>query len=1026
MTENRPLKPLLTRAFRVLLVFALVFGTSLHVEYTLAYGAGAPDVTVDELADHEDETLTAVVVYRSADDGSGWVPVDEDTPFPLEVGAASCYFAAVPVWDGTYPEGYKDGDKLAKVPSAKFAVWDFPGSAVTASIDKETNVAEVQAASAGTSAVTCKAEGKEAAFSIAVTEPEPVEPDPDPGTDPDPGIDPDNPDPVVPKPDNPDQYEPEIISVVIRDAQGDEFTDQPQLSFAASQVGQTEQLSVAVTIKNLNAKDDSAAGGSDSEGGSGTEGGSGAAAAADGGGDADSGTSAEGDTVTYNSLRDGSLEEFTGGKLSLAWTTSDAEVLTVDEAGLVTVAGEGHCDVKCTATVLSTSQSMPYAIEAVVGSAEKPAENPQGDAHPQDSLQVIASIGGKAEGNTPGADDPGDAGDGSQGGSQDGAGGGTGSGDGAAGDGSDSAASPDPGQSGDGAGSGSGDSGGEGEGQQAAVDRTYTLDDIRKLDASGGLVMATETYTMRSQGSPVTITGEGFPLMQLLQDAFQGQETSLEDSPVESVDFIDYRGIPVTVDWATIQNASAMVAMKSRVHVDAAADGTADPNPDDSQAGDGDSSGAAVPGDSSGAAQPGDGDDEDLLDNTRFRILFNTGSDSIDADGLRYIKTIRLNMKAEDSNDFDAYVSYNPVPVGVEAVFVAVPVNSISGSWDCQWEQSTDQGRTWQQLSGETGQSLTLLTTEERLGYLYRVVIENSAIVDGKETTLKATSEPVEMKAGAGLVISYTPPRPGGLAVFRSSVFGYSGDVSALKYIWEYSENGGISWSVIEGQTKPTLELQTKGDDEGDGSSGSNADSSGSSASANLIYVRLRAVPPSGEVLVSNIQPLTVQVGDGDGGLPDPGDSDDGRDDAKPGPQGGTPSTPNTPTTGNTSNGGGKPNSTVIPLDIPTIEDPPDQPSDPGETVAQALDPNGTATPSAPREITLGDEAIEQLTQAQEQVQATTPGARWTALKNLNPTSEDIQSILGSNPLAPYVMPFSLSLLVAGGLEKLIAFRRQL
>lgn len=1031
MTENRPLKPFMARAFRVLLVFALVFGTSLHVEYTLAYGAGSPDVTVDELADHDDQELTALVIYRSVDDDSGWVPLDEDTPFSLETGAAACYFAAVPVWDGVYPEGYKDGEKLAKVPSAKFAAWDFPGSAVTASIHKETNVAEVQAAAAGTTAATCKAEGKKAEFTITVTESEPV--DPDPGTDPDnpdpdnpdpDNPDPDNPDPVVPKPDDPDQYEPEVISVVIRDAQGAEFTDQPQLSFTASQVGQTEQLSATVVIKNLNAKDGSGDGsgtGAGSGGDAGAGDGSGAATAAEGESGSDSGSSAESDTVTYDSLQDGSLESFTDGKLSLAWTTSDAEVLAVDESGLVTVVGEGHCDVKCTATVLSTSQSMPYAIEAVVGSAEKPEEDPQGDAHPQDTLQVIASIGGKVEGGAGEGSNPsgGNAGqDGAEGGAAEGDGSQDG-GEGAAGGDSSSAASPNPDQDG-----GAEGSEGDGGGQQAAVDRTYTLDDIRKLDASGGLTMATETYTMRARGDAVTITGEGFPLMQLLKDAFQGQETSLEDSPVESVDFIDYRGIPVTVDWPTIQNASAMVAMKSRVHVDEQSGGAAGSNSDGTQVGDGDSSGAAAPGDSSGAAQSGD--DEDLLDNTRFRILFNTGSDSIDADGLRYIKTIRLNMKAEDSNDFDAYVSYNPVPVGVEAVFVAVPVNSISGSWDCQWEQSTDEGRTWQQLSGETGQSLTLLTTEERLGNLYRVVIENSAIVDGQEKTLKATSEPVEMKAGAGLVISYTPPRPGGLAVFRSSVFGYSGDVSALKYIWEYSENGGISWNVIEEQTKPTLELQTKGDDEDGGSSGSGSGSGDSSASANLIYVRLRAVPPSGNVLVSNIQPLTVQVGDGDGGLPDPGDSDDGRDDAKPGPTGGNPTAPSAPTTGSSTPSGGKPKSPVIPLDIPMTENPPDQESDPGDTVTQALDPNGTAVPTAPREITLGDEAIEQLNQAQEQMQATTPGARWTALKNLNPSSEDIQSILGSNPLAPYVMPFSLSLLVAGGLEKLIAFRRQL
>ena len=53
------------------------------------------------------------------------------------------------------------------------------------------------------------------------------------------------------------------------------------------------------------------------------------------------------------------------------------------------------------------------------------------------------------------------------------------------------------------------------------------------------------------------------------------------------------------------------------------------------------------------------------------------------------------------------------------------------------------------------------------------------------------------------------------------------------------------------------------------------------------------------------------------------------------------------------------------------------------------------------------------------------PGARWTQLNTVEPTSEDIDNILADNPLAPFALPMGLGLIAAGSVEKVLAFRRQ-
>ena len=63
---------------------------------------------------------------------------------------------------------------------------------------------------------------------------------------------------------------------------------------------------------------------------------------------------------------------------------------------------------------------------------------------------------------------------------------------------------------------------------------------------------------------------------------------------------------------------------------------------------------------------------------------------------------------------------------------------------------------------------------------------------------------------------------------------------------------------------------------------------------------------------------------------------------------------------------------------------------------------------------------------AKEKSESTTPGARWTELKTLNPSDDDVQRIFADNPFAPFAVPLGLGVIFAGGLEKFLVFRRQL
>lgn len=957
MGQNAETRAFVDKAIRLILVFALVFGLSFHLENAFAYPADTVTPNNGSTTD-PDAPLTDLVIYQWDEKEHLWFPVPGASavteaaapPLTLKESAGMRDFVAVPVWDNVYLQADERGG-VTHVESAVFADWELAsgGEAVNFSVGPS-KVLSLSVNEGGPATVTCRARGLTVSFAVdAVADVEQP------------------PEPVV---------NPELKSVeILFDAKPDHVTE-TGLVFAKDDIGKTLQLQAKVAMQNVEAGD------------------------------------------VYDSRNDGMLSEFSGGALgNLKWTVLDGDAVSVDEeTGLLTVLREGTCRVLCEAQVISTSETMADEISVIVGNPEEETEDPQGPSHPQDMLTIVSN------GSIKPASDDADSGDGEGNGEDAGAGAGDagGAGTGASGSDSSGATTPDD----------SGATGDEPAADDGILRRAYSLSELEALGAAGTLDFSTQDFTMRSNGEGLDITGYGFSFLKLLEHAFTEGGVELSEAPIESIDLIDYRGIHTKLDWEMLQGVSAMLAVKSALIVPGD-----EPGEGESEGGSGAGEGSGSEGSASGEASDPAGEggssgsastpsEPELVDNTRFRLLFNSNASNVDANALRWINTIQVNMKTSQTDELQVGVSYVPVPLGVEAEFVASPNHNINGSWDCQWEKSTDGGATWQKIKNAIGQTLRVLTSHETVGTFYRVTIDNKASFGSgaSDEHLTATSEPVELRIGDdfSVVLSYNPPRAGEVAIFRSSIYGYS-NVAELDYIWEYSEDGGGSWTVIENEHKSTLKVKTEpvnnggsgGSGDSGGSGGSGGDGEGSTP--NLIYIRVRAITPDDVVRVSNAQPLTVHVGDAD--TDTGGDDDNGRVDGDDLPIGGN----DKPSGGGSSGGIG--NQVVRPIDSFVIEGV-DEPM-------EALDPNGSAAaPAASVDIYLSDDVTQQVAEQnealEEQMAATTPGARWTKLKSINPTSDDVRRVLESNPLAPYVLPSTLGFLFAGALEKLVAFRRQL
>jgi hypothetical protein len=432
-------------------------------------------------------------------------------------------------------------------------------------------------------------------------------------------------------------------------------------------------------------------------------------------------------------------------------------------------------------------------------------------------------------------------------------------------------------------------------------------------------------------------------------------------------------------------------------------------------------------GGNEGAAAP------ELVENTQFRLLFgatNPPEVTIDPDALRWINTIHVNMKGAPADDaitdpkLRVRVGYVPVPLGETAVFSAIPNTEIGNArFDFRWQESVD-GVSWTDVPNGAVQTLRILTTEERVGHQFRVIMETN-LVDEEGKKRGATSAPKTMTVGEGFSVrlSYTPPIAGDTATFQAEISGVENTTGKVTYEWQSSTDGCATWKTVPNQTGPQLLVPTN--PIAQKPSTSSREESGSGASAEkpkatpIIYVRVIArVPDDGLEAVSDEMALTVRVGDTDNdssGNGNPGDGTTGSGQAAP------PSGESQPPSQSELQ---QSTPVVTQIDRIVYED---TSATTGQTpTAPSPTPDQAAAPEIYINPEMSEQIIEQVEAQQAQTTAATPGARWTEINAVNPGGDDVRRILSANPFAPFALPLGLGLIAAGGLERFLGFRRSI
>ena len=385
--------------------------------------------------------------------------------------------------------------------------------------------------------------------------------------------------------------------------------------------------------------------------------------------------------------------------------------------------------------------------------------------------------------------------------------------------------------------------------------------------------------------------------------------------------------------------------------------------------------------------------------------------------------------KPDDTPQTDPYlkvtISYTPVAKGHNATLTATPDSNIENlSYGLGWERSTDGGKTWDIYNDESVQSISVPTDDERIGNQFRVILtakddkgeERTAISD--PVTIEDANDP-ETPCLSSVQVVQISPIAGDMARFIALFEEVQGDPLALSnphYEWQQSEDDGETWTKCLFDTgTSTLRIPTTEIDE---------DAPKSDSTAKLILIRVVVTNVSShDPLISPPVPFTVRVG---GGKSD----DDNKSQAIE--EGLNKSTPTSNTnTNNNSNPDPDPDTEPIqdldenpvssqePEQVqPQTEQEPEQKPEQKKTERKV-----TEIPEPEINEAVSKQAKQQKTP--KKADSSNPGAKWTEI-SARPSSEELQNALANNPFAPFAVPLGLGITVAGGLEKLLAFRRQL
>jgi len=145
------------------------------------------------------------------------------------------------------------------------------------------------------------------------------------------------------------------------------------------------------------------------------------------------------------------------------------------------------------------------------------------------------------------------------------------------------------------------------------------------------------------------------------------------------------------------------------------------------------------------------------------------------------------------------------VCAGVTATFSAAANGNPAPT--VQWQVSSDNGTTWNDLNGETNLTLSVDTSAANNGKQYRALFTNSA---GSATTNAAT-----------LTVNSVPAvttQPGNQTVNAGQSVSFSAAASgspAPTVQWQVSSDNGATWSDLTGETATTLTFTAQSGDNG-------------------------------------------------------------------------------------------------------------------------------------------------------------------------------------------------------------------
>ncbi len=137
------------------------------------------------------------------------------------------------------------------------------------------------------------------------------------------------------------------------------------------------------------------------------------------------------------------------------------------------------------------------------------------------------------------------------------------------------------------------------------------------------------------------------------------------------------------------------------------------------------------------------------------------------------------------------------VAVGETATFKVVAAGT---GLKYQWYYSKDNGAKWVKWCGKTKASVNVTASAANNGTMYRCVVKN--------TKGSVTSSAVKMTVSGVKPRILTQPKAVTVKSGKTVKFTVAAAGVGLKYQWQYSKNGGKTWTKLSGKTSATLSLK--------------------------------------------------------------------------------------------------------------------------------------------------------------------------------------------------------------------------